>query len=191
MFFIMPHEIIGITGTSASGKDTAAKHIEAEHGYMHVSTADMVREVALEEYGSIEQMVLRQVGDELRRRLGKSALCQIAIEKYKDEKANYQGLVISGYRSVPAAQLIRDNHGLLLFLDAPLETRFARAQDRHRAGESSTFEQFREFEEEEYSGQLATGQNLAGIRQISDINLQNTFEDRTAFKLFIDELLGF
>jgi dephospho-CoA kinase len=191
VFVAMAKEIIGITGTSASGKDTASEHIEQAHGYLHISTADMVREVAMEKHGTTDQMVLRHVGSELRGRLGKSALCRIAIERYHDMRNDFEGLVISGYRSVEGAQLIHDNGGILLFLDAPIGTRYARLQERHRIGESTTFKQFKTFEEEEYSGQLATGQDLAGIRKISDIYLSNAYPDVSSFKASVDNHLDF
>ena len=54
----MKYPIIGIAGTLATGKDTVAEYLAEQFGYTHVSTGDIVRELAMQEHGSIERPVL-------------------------------------------------------------------------------------------------------------------------------------
>ncbi|MDB5165986.1 MAG: hypothetical protein JWM37_58 [Candidatus Saccharibacteria bacterium] len=166
------YEKIGIAGTSASGKDTAADHL-AELGYLHVSTAEIIRQEAQRLYGNEDQYVLRKVGHELRQRQGPAATCLLGLSRYMEQRHLYRGVVISGFRAVAPAQAIRDVGGVLLAIDAPPEIRYQRQVGRARPGESRSYEEFLAFEEEELAGTLSTGQDIRGVQRISDVQIYN------------------
>ncbi|MCA9332945.1 AAA family ATPase [Candidatus Saccharibacteria bacterium] len=168
----MAHEIVGIVGTSASGKNTGAEYLEAE-GYLHFDTGEIVRQEAIKRFSSEDQAACRQAGHELRQELGGGALALLAIHEYKKRRTEYEGLVVSGMRAFAPAQTIADNKGLLIYVDAPVEQRFERLVLRGRNGESKTLKDFVIFEEEEITGTLNTGQNLSMIADISHIHIYN------------------
>ncbi len=184
----MAFEIVGISGTSASGKDTAAEHL-ASKDFLHVSTSDVIRAEAIRTYGSTDQYILRQVGHEMRIRNGVGAVCLRAIALYEEQRDSYQGIVVSGIRAIGPAQAIKENSGLLVSIDAPADVRYTRLIARGRIGESTSFEEFLKFEEEELNGALATGQNVRGIQDISDVHIYND-ADLPAFISKVEQVVG-
>jgi dephospho-CoA kinase len=166
-----PHlpELIGIAGSFASGKDTIAHALEADYGFTHVSTGDMVREVAMRERGSIERPVLREVADEHRHRDGAG----VFIEHALSDKP--RPLVITGIRSLGEAKALKAAGGTLMFIDAPAQVRYQRMQVRHRDSETElTLDQFEANEAKEWhAGDDDADFNLRDIKAMADIVLEN------------------
>ena len=88
--------IIGITGTNASGKDTAADYLKNK-GYSHYSLSDIVREECDVRGLPKDRDTLRELANELRRNFGADVLAKRAIEKIQREKA--KNIVITSIRS--------------------------------------------------------------------------------------------
>ena len=184
----MAYEIVGISGTTASGKDTAAEYLECK-SFLHVSTSDVIRAEAIRMYGSIEQHILRRVGHEMRVRDGVGAVCLSAIAQYEAQRRDFIGIVLSGMRSIGPAQTIKDSGGLLISVDAPLRTRYDRLVARGRIGDLTNYEEFVRFEEEQLNGTLTTGQNTRAIEEISDFRIYND-TDLDSFLYKIDFAVG-
>jgi dephospho-CoA kinase len=177
--------IIGLTGTFASGKDTLANYLVAEKNFMHFSTSDILRQEALRLRGSTERPVLFEVANQLRRERGADVFVQISLEMYRghtDKK--YAGVIISGIRSIGEVEAIHQQGGTMVFVDAPVETRYERMASRQRDAESQlTFEEFKAGEEKELALADPTDkavQNLSAMRKMADVHLING-DDRTAF----------
>ncbi|MEO5499136.1 MAG: AAA family ATPase [Candidatus Saccharimonadales bacterium] len=164
---ILP-ELIGIAGSFASGKDTVAHALEADYGFTHVSTGDMVREAALRERGSIERPVLFEVADAHRHRDGAGIFVMHALEKPRP-------LVITGIRSLGEAKALKQAGGILLFIDAPVEVRYERMLARHRDSETGlTLEQFEANEHKEWhSGETDADFNLRDVKAMADLVMDN------------------
>lgn len=162
-------EVVGISGTFASGKDTLAEYLVKKFGYHHVSSSDMIRKVAQERYGSIERPILRKTGIELRNENGSGVLAEKALEAYS------RPIIISGIRTVGEAQAIKNTDGVMVFVDADRRLRYERMQKRARDDESKiSFEEFISREEEESSNNDESSQNLSAVMQESDIILSNS-----------------
>lgn len=161
-------DLVGIAGSFASGKDTVAHALEADYGFTHVSTGDMVREVARRERGSIERPVLFAVADEHRHRDGAGVFVVHALEKPRP-------LVITGIRSLGEAKAIKAAGGLLLFIDAPPTIRYQRMKARHRDTETElTLEQFEANEQKEWhAGETDADFNLRDVKTMSDVVMDN------------------
>ena len=164
----MDNQLIGISGTFASGKDTVAEFLVKDFGFTHVSTGDMVRKVALEQYGSIERPVLAKTATELRYENGAGALVTEALKEQRP-------LVITGIRSLGEAKALKEAGGTLLFVDAPVEVRYERVKSRSRDNETAlTLEEFKANEEKElYAGPNDEDFNIRGIGEMADITVQN------------------
>lgn len=162
--------LVGIAGTFASGKDTIAKKLVDEHGFTHVSTGDLVREVAMRERGSIERPVLKEVATAHRQSDGAGYFVEQGLDKPRP-------LVISGIRSLGEAKALKNAGGILLYIDAPIEVRYQRMQSRLRDGEAQlTLEEFRDGEEKEmYGGPTDADFNLRGIRDMADTVIDNEY----------------
>jgi len=161
-------ELIGIAGSFASGKDTIAHHLVDDFGFTHVSTGDMVREVAQKERGSIERPVLYEVANEHRHRDGAGTFVELALDKPRP-------LVITGIRSLGEAKALRAAGGVLLFIDAPTEVRYKRMKTRQRDAEVQlSLEQFTANEEKEwYAGDSDADFNLRGLKVMADVVFEN------------------
>ncbi len=162
-------DLIGISGTFASGKDTIAEFLVRDFGFTHVSTGDMVRKVATEKYGSIERPVLVKTATELRYANGAGALVEEALKESRP-------LVITGIRSMGEAKALKAAGGILLFVDAPVEVRYQRVKSRQRDNETElTLQQFQANEEKEmYAGPNDEDFNIRGIGEMADIHIENT-----------------
>lgn len=159
-------ELIGIAGSFASGKDTAAHALEQKYGYTHVSTGDMVRTAAMRERGSIERPVLQEVADAHRHRDGAGVFVEHALEHARP-------LVITGIRSLGEAKALKAAGGLLLFIDAPAEIRYERMKARHRDAEVElTLEEFEANEAKEWhAGETDADFNLRDIKAMADVTM--------------------
>lgn len=162
-------QLIGIAGSFASGKDTIAHALVEDFAFTHVSTGDMVREVALKERGSIERPVLREVADKHRHRDGAGAFVKHALKKPRP-------LVITGIRAPGEAKALKEQGGILIFVDAPAKIRYERMQARHRDHETElSLEEFEANEAKEWhAGDDDADFNLRDIKQMADILVENT-----------------
>src|SRR5688572_25799323 len=89
-------KIIGIAGTFASGKDTAADYLVKHYGFLHVSTGDLIREETKRLGKSIHRDNLVGVANEMRTTKGGGVFVEMALEEFR--KSNAKGLVVSGIR---------------------------------------------------------------------------------------------
>lgn len=162
-------QLIGIAGSFASGKDTIAHRLVDDFGFTHVSTGDMVREIALRERDSIERPVLHEVADQHRKRDGAGVFVRHALQKPRP-------LVITGIRSLGEAKELKNHGGVLLFVDAPSEVRYERMRSRNRDAEVGlTLEQFQANEAEEWhQGETDADFNLRDIKTMADVTVENT-----------------
>ena len=167
----------------ASGKDTIAHFLVDKHGYYHVSTGDVVREIAQEKYGSIERPVLYKTANELRREHGSGALAKVALERFfKLPKDSAAGLVVSGLRSVGEAEALQAEGAHIIFVDAPIEVRYERMKNRARDNETLvSLDEFKQREADENGG-VDPAFSIIDIKALADTVLLNekTSEDLLA-----------
>lgn len=178
------NKIIGLSGTFASGKNTLSQYLVEKYHYLHISTADMVRDEAQRLHGSIERPVLHETAKALRQSRGAGVLVELAIEVYESKKADYAGVVISDMRSLGEAKAIKAAGGLLLFVDAPIELRYQRMVSRKRDDETKlTLDEFKAQEAKELQSTDTSDAafNLLGIRDMSDCLLTNQSSPEALF----------
>lgn len=162
------HKIIGLSGTFAGGKDTLAKRLEEQ--YTHVSTGDIVRQVAMREHGSIERNILQKTATEYRHKYGAGYFVQKAIDE------GPRPLIVSGIRSLGEAQAVRDAGGIIVYIDAPVEMRYERMRARNRDAEVElSLDEFIVQEEKELVGDLddMAAFNIREIGNQAEIHITN------------------
>lgn len=182
--------IIGLAGSFAAGKDSLAHFLEDKYTIKHISTSDIVREVALEKYSSMERPILYKTANEIRDAEGTGALGQRALDRYDDFKEEFPGGVcVSGFRAWGEAEVIRQRGGVIVFVDAPAEVRYQRTISRARDGEvQSTFEEFLAREAKENGG-VNKDYSIVSIKDHADIVLDNS-GDIEQFLKQASQLLG-
>ncbi|MDQ3123354.1 MAG: nucleoside monophosphate kinase [bacterium] len=184
--------IIGLSGTFASGKDTLSQHLVHKFNFLHVSTGDMVRAVAIAEYGDTERPTLVKTANELRAKRGPGVLAELAMEHYEEERTKYIGVIISGVRSLGEANIIQAKAGIIVFCDAPMEIRYERIKNRHRANEELlSFHEFQKSEELEThkDHDNPAVQDIAGVKELADIIVINE-KDLESFLIDAEQKLG-
>ncbi len=182
-------KIVGLAGSHASGKDTVAHYLAEKHGFFHVSTGDIFREEAMKRYGSIERPVLYKTANEIRGSRGHGAASQMALERFEKVKDQYKGLVVSGFRAIAEAQVVKDAGGAIIFTDAPEQIRFERLRDRARAEEGDlSFEEFKKREDAENGG-IDPAFDISAIKSIADFVVVNDGSTEE-FLEAIDKALG-
>ncbi len=183
-------KIIGLAGTHASGKDTVADYLVKNHGFFHVSTGDIVRDVALDKYGSVERPVLYKTANEIRTNHGHGATGHMALDKFDEVKDKYKGLVVSGFRAIAEAQAVKDKGGVIVFIDAPQQVRFERLRERARVEEGDlSFEEFKKRESAENGG-VDPAFDISAIKSISDYEISNKTNNKAEFIKDVEKTLG-
>jgi|SRR3989338_79469 len=160
--------IIGITGTNASGKDTAADYLKNK-GYSHYSLSDIVREECDVRGLPKDRDTLRELANELRRNFGADVLAKRAIEKIQREKA--KNIVITSIRSPEEIKTLKKILNLkLIITDAPIELRYERSAKRNR--DTIDFKMFKHQEDLELAGG-ANKQNIKDAMALADYTIIN------------------
>ena len=75
-------QIIGLSGTFSSGKDTLAKLLSDDYGFVHISTSDIVRELSLARYNSTDRVYLQKISNEYREKMGNDYFAAEAYKRY-------------------------------------------------------------------------------------------------------------
>lgn len=173
-------KIIGLAGALASGKDSLANYLVDHHQFCHVSTGDLVRQVAMKRYGSIERPILYKTANELRNERGHGVLGEMALEYYDSVKDKYTGgLIVSGLRALAEAKAVKDAGGTIIYTDAPFERRYNWMKGRGRDKETEiTPEEFKKREADENGG-VNPAFNISSIKPFANTVIQNdgTFEE--------------
>lgn len=187
-------EIIGIAGTSGAGKDTTG-HLLAQYGYKFTSVSDILRhELDLQGKPHTREN-MRALSSQWHREFGAGNLSRKTIEKYQAENVDgrYAGLAIGSIRRPSEAQVIQEHGGIVLWLDAERQVRYQRIQaaGRDRDEDSASFEQWCADEDAEMTPPAnddGSALNMAGVRDVANVAISNSFEDERHFDQHIIEL---
>lgn len=178
-----PPRLIGISGTFASGKDTAARYLVEVKGFMHLSTGDLLRAEADKTNIGHDRATLIEISVKLRKDYGSlGALVLKGIDNWKNNRNNFPGgLVVSGLRIMAESEEIKNQNGLLLFIDAPDDVRYqrmkSRAKSEGRIVELENINNLEDFIQSEVQEMQGLGgeerPNILGVKNIADCVIQN------------------
>ena len=134
----MSRMILGLTGTNGAGKTALSEYLRTR-GFEYYSLSDEIRE----ELGRRGETATREnligMGNRLRREFGPAVLA----ERVKARLQPGRNVVVDSVRNPAEVESLRrlpDFH--LLYLDAPVEVRYARARQRGDARTPAALEQF-------------------------------------------------
>ena len=162
-------KIIGLCGQPASGKDTIADFFVSK-GFTHVSLGDTLREEMRQQGIPVDRAHMSVFAADAKKSRGMACLAESAVAKVSGNA------IISGIRGTAEVELFRRRFGadfILLVVDAPLETRFARARKRNRPGDNISFEEFRRIEDHERSA-ISGAQEVDKVIALADLTVDNS-----------------
>ena len=160
--------VIGVTGPLGAGKDTAADYIASSLGATHVSGGDILRDMLRNMGLEPKKSALGDFGTFLRTHYGGDVIPRLADANAKDAKY----LVYSGFRSRVEA-LDRKARGVVLYIDAPLELRYARVENRQRDHDSAHLEDLKKLDHQEHRSTAPMAENLEAVKEIADVVIVN------------------
>ena len=188
-------KIIGHSGTNGSGKDTIADMLAARHNFYVASATQLLGDELKKRGLPLDRKHKSQLSAEWRRESGMAVIVDKAYEYYKAHESEFAGMIVGSLRHPGEVDRIHELGGTMIWVDADPKVRYQRitanAQVRGRAAEDNkSFEDFMADEEREMhpEGDEAT-LNMAGVKEKSDIFLQNDGNDIEAFKSEAEKVL--
>ncbi|HET8992097.1 MAG TPA: AAA family ATPase [Candidatus Saccharimonadales bacterium] len=188
--------IIGLSGTNGSGKDSVGHILATLHGYFFISVTELLREEAKRRGLSVERENLRAISAEWRRELGLGVLVDKAIAEYELVKDKHKGLVLASLRNPGEADRVHEFKGTVVWVDADPRVRYdrilANKADRGRLEEDDkSFDEFLAEEQAEmhYEGDNAT-LNMQGVKDKSDVTLENNYKTLEDFSAYLTQTLN-
>jgi len=183
-------KIIGLAGTLNAGKDSLGDMLAERHGYLHMSTSDMLREIKRQHFGDTPEALLTRNDPfviQLRAKSKPGFLVDGVFAEWEKLKDRYPGgFVASAIRAKSEAERIHELGGIIVFVDADPEIRYKRSQIRQRdANESGkSFEEFMatELSEINVDPNDKFVQNLTAMRDMADIIILNNDDNIDKFK---------
>jgi len=155
----MKPKVIGMTGTSGSGKTTAAAYLKKRHGFYPIILSDYIKK-ELEAVGEerIDKVKLQTQGNKMRTQHGGSVMAKFALAEIK--KKDKQKIVIDGIRTVFEIEYLRKHTDFyLLGIDADIKKRLER---RNESGKPK-IKSLKEFVKVEHRDSKL-GSNKVGLR---------------------------
>ncbi len=184
-------EIIGLSGTNGSGKDTVARLLAEKYGWCFADATTMLGDELTKRGLSHERVNKAALSAEWRRELGMAAIVDKGIELYKT--GDYKGLIVGSLRHPGEADRVHELGGTVLWVDADPKVRYSRitSNNRGRVEDNKTFEEFLAEEAREMTpvGDEAT-LNMGAVKERADITLQNNGDDIEAFKTQAEKALS-
>ena len=173
------YQLIGISGTNGSGKDTVADIIIKTFNFKFISVSQLLRDEAIKRTLSADRSNTRLISSEWREKYGPSVLVDRAIAEFDQLKSNFNGLIISSIRNSGEVEKIHQLKGIVIWIDANPRFRFDRIQSnlmiRSRPEDDKiSFEKFLDDERTEmYLSATNTTLDMNNVKQQADFNIIN------------------
>ncbi len=173
------YQLIGISGTNGSGKDTVADIIVKTFNFKFISVSQLLRDEAIKRTLSADRSNTRLISSEWREKYGPSVLVDRAIAEFDQLKSNFNGLIISSIRNSGEVEKIHQLKGVVIWIDANPRFRFDRIQSnlmiRSRPEDDKiSFEKFLDDERTEmYLSATNTTLDMNNVKQQADFNIIN------------------
>ncbi len=161
--------IIGLTGRNGAGKGVVADYLKSK-GYRFHSLSDVLREELRAEGREVTRENLIQKGRQVRKAHGEGYLAKQILGRLEPD----QNSVVDSFRHPQEVEVLRSAPAFhLICVDAESEIRHHRIQDRSRAGDPTSFEEFLILEERESKSPRSERQQLSPTASLADTVLLN------------------
>lgn len=164
----MARLIIGFTGEAGSGKDAASHYLIERHGAQVFGFSSIIRDLIHRLYLVEDRSTMATLSRVLREYFGEDLFGRVIAKDLSSCRADL--IVVSGIRRrEDMEELSRDPAFRLVYVDAPIDVRFARIRMRGQNANDATmtFEQFQK------EGKLETEQRIRDLRPLSHFVVEN------------------
>ncbi|KKS83836.1 MAG: hypothetical protein UV60_C0032G0005 [Parcubacteria group bacterium GW2011_GWA2_43_11] len=161
--------IVGITGTHGAGKGTITKYLTREHGFAYFSVSQFLAAEVERKGLTANRNARAELANEYRSK-GPTALMEAV---YRTIDPTLPRVVLEPQYTTDEVRFIHLKGGIVIAVNASLETRYARVQKRGGLKDAISFEEFKAFQEREMGSSNSNQQNLASAMAEADIQLQN------------------
>ena len=174
--------IFGVCGNACSGKDSVAEILERDFGFVHISTSKLVRDEVLNERRKETRENQTDVANSTRREYGSHYFVKEAVRVGANGSWSSENLVLSGIYCVGEARyLLSQDNAFLIGVSGPdVKDRFERLKSRIAGKQDHmTYEQFRERDLKENSGQHDWEPNVEQVMRLANVVIDNqgTYEE--------------
>lgn len=176
-------QIIGLSGTNGSGKDTIGHLLARKYGYLFVSSTDLLAAELQNRNLPTDRIHKAQLSAEWRRESGMAAIIDKAVQQFNT--GQYSGLVVGSLRHPGEVDRVHELGGIVIWVDADPKVRYARIiqNDRGRVEDKKSFDDWQADEHREMhpTGDAAT-LNVSQVKKQADIFIENNGSDIVQFE---------
>ena len=166
--------LIGVVGLNGSGKDTVAKYLVDNYGFLHKDLGQEIRDM-LKSTGSdyLDRNAMIELANEMRQKFGFGYWCRTAIESTQSKN-----IAITSIRNPSEVEEIKSRKGFIIEVFANRELRFTRTVKRVKDnpgshGDIQSFDTFKAMEERELTSKDPSKQQLLKCIDMADYRLDN------------------
>jgi len=170
-------QIIGITGTNASGKGTVVEILKKDFGFEHLSVRDYIAKEVRKRKLEVNRNTLIETANDIREKHSPSYIVE---ELYKEAEKLQKPVVIESIRTEGEVEALQKKPSFILIaVDADRKKRYKRSLKRNSETDHLTFEDFVKAEEREMTSNDKGKQNLKRCIEMADVVIPNngTIED--------------
>jgi len=153
--------IISVSGSTGAGKDTAANYIAKKMHLTHISGGDVVRDMLHTLKLAPSRYVVRDFSIFLRKHFTDGFIIQRVI----DQNTNPHGVVTSGLRTPTEADEVLKRGGIIIYIEANLNTRYQRIHERARTGDVTEMHQLKTLDAKERGSNQDEDENLGLVKR--------------------------
>lgn len=176
--------LIGLTGTHGAGKGTITDYLCREHGFSCFSVSEFLAEEAQRRGVHPDRVARGAIANEYRSQ-GSTALMEAVLAAVP---AGVERIVLEPQYTADEVRFVQEHGGVVLAIDADIVQRYKRVHVRGSAKDDVSFEEFRERQEREMTGETGE-QNLADAMAAADVHMSND-TTREALEAAVREVLA-
>jgi dephospho-CoA kinase len=165
--------ILGITGTLGAGKGTVVEYLVQQKGFAHVAVSDtFLTGEAIKRGREPDRQARHEIANEFRAK-GPTKLMEAVYTLAEPLIAEGKDVVIEPQHSIDEVKFVQSKGGVVLAVNADLEMRYQRIQERGGPKDNVSFEAFKAHEEKEMRPTQNTTNDLAGALAQADHTIMN------------------
>ena len=163
--------LIGITGTDGAGKGAVVNYLTKEKHFTHYSSRKLILEHIRANNLPTTRNQMRLTANQLRKKYGNAFVIEQSYKKA--EKDGAVNVVIESLRAVAEGEYLKNNGGVLIAVDAAVNVRYKRVQNRRSESDAVTFTEFNEHEELEKNDPNPHGMQKAKVIEMAEYTITN------------------